>query len=183
MSKELQDCFFDELHEHSLAKLNLLKNYAVKWMRKVTLGTMQKKCAIIDTFAGTGYYEDGSEGSPIIILREAIDYAKQAQEKQNINFDKIILIFIEKDKKNFLRLQESLEKFLDSKIVADKYNKVLDYSNIELYISNDDFNKFTDNLLKDVDHIIPTLMFIDPFGYKVLDYNSISKIINKYNQC
>ena len=61
MSKELQDCFFDELHEHSLAKLNLLKNYAVKWMRKVTLGTMQKKCAIIDTFAGTGYYEDGSD--------------------------------------------------------------------------------------------------------------------------
>lgn len=74
MGKKEQDMFFDELFEHSQAKLSLLQNYAIKWMRKVTLGTLQKRCAVIDTFAGTGFYDDGSEGSPIILIKEALNY-------------------------------------------------------------------------------------------------------------
>lgn len=183
MGKEEQNEFFCELHEHSKAKLELLKNYAIKWMRKVTLGTRQKKCAIIDTFAGTGLYDDGSEGSPIVLINEALNYSKQSQEKNNIDFEKIILIFIEKEKTNFLKLKENIEKIIEQELIPDEFVRINNYSNVEILISNDDFNNFTENLLKNVDSIIPTLMFVDPFGYKVLNYSNISKIIKQYDMC
>ncbi len=183
MGKKEQDNFFDELYEHSQAKLSLLKNYAIKWMRKVTLGTFQKRCAIIDTFAGTGFYEDGSDGSPIILIREALNYYEQSQKNPNINFNKIILAFIEKDKTNFLKLKSNIEKLIHQELKIDEFNKINTHPKIEIMLTNDDFNNFTENLLKNVNSIIPTLMFIDPFGYKVLNYDNISSIIKQYDHC
>lgn len=74
--EKLEEKFFLTLQEHSSIKLKLLESYIVPWMRKVILG-INGNCFICDTFAGTGYYEDGSKGSPIILINEAIECAKQ----------------------------------------------------------------------------------------------------------
>lgn len=183
MSKKDQDIFFEQQFDHSKAKLSLLKNYAVKWMRKVTLGSPIKKCAIMDTFAGTGYYDDGSEGSPIILTKAAIDYCIQASSENRINFDEIILVFVEKNKDNFVKLKENLENFTNQKIDSDQYIKLEKYPKVVICITNDDFENFIDDLLDNVDMLIPTLMFIDPFGYKAINYRCISNIIEKYDYC
>jgi len=183
MGKKEQDIFFDELFEHSKAKLSLLQNYVIKWMRKVTLGTPQKRCAVIDTFAGTGFYDDGSEGSPIILIKEALNYFEQSQKNPKIDFNKVILIFVEKDIENFSKLKNNIENFIHQELLVDEFNKINTHPKIEILITNDDFNNFTDNLLKNVSSIIPTLMFIDPFGYKVLSYKNISDIIQQYDYC
>ena len=175
--------FFDNQQEHSKAKLSLLKNYATVWMRKVTLGTSQKSCAIMDTFAGTGYYEDGSEGSPIILIKAAMNYYEQASKENNINFEKIILIFVEKDEKNFLKLKENVEKLINQKIVPDRFTPIFSHKKVSICITNDDFEHFITNLLNNVPSIIPTLMFIDPFGYKVMGFDYISKTIEQYQNC
>ncbi len=175
--------FFDKQLEHSKAKLSLLKKYATVWMRKVTLGTIQKKCAIIDTFAGTGYYEDGSEGSPIILIKEAMDYCEQASKQSNINFEQVILVFVEKNKENFTKLKANIEKFVHQEIKPDDFNVLNSHEKVSICITNDDFENFIKNLLDNVSSIIPTLMFIDPFGYKVIGFDNISKIIEQYSYC
>ena len=183
MGYKERDNFFNEAQEHSKAKLSLLKNYATTWMRKVTLGTMYKKCAIIDTFAGAGYYEDGSEGSPIILIKSAIDYCIQSSSSKNINFDNIFLVFVEKDKDIFNKLKENIETLVEQELKIDEYNVLEKYEKVNIYITNNDFETFINTLLTEVDSIIPTLMFIDPFGYKVLSFDNISKLIEQYDYC
>lgn len=183
MGQKEREEFFNKQQEHSKAKLSLLKNYATVWMRKVTLGTPQKSCAIIDTFAGTGYYEDGSEGSPIILTREAMDYCEQASTGNNIYFEKVYLIFVEKDKDNYLKLKKNLEIFTNQKIIDNDFNTLKSHPKVCISITNNDFETFTDDLLNNVNSIIPTLMFIDPFGYKMLSHKMISRIIDQYKYC
>lgn len=183
MGKKEQEFFFERQLEHSKAKLALLKNYALVWMRKVTLGTPERRCLIIDTFAGAGYYEDGSEGSPILLIKEAMNFAEQSKCFKTSKFNNITLIFSEKNKETFIKLKENIENLINQKIVSEKFNVLNKYNNIEIAITNDSFENFVNNLLAKIDNIIPTLMFIDPFGYKNISLDIISKLIQQYDNC
>lgn len=181
MGQKERNEFFDKIYEHSNAKLSLLKSYAIEWMRKVTLG-LNGKCLIIDSFAGTGYYEDGSKGSPIIILEEAYKYCEQIA-KNNFKVSNLMFMFIEKNKNNFILLKKNLENFLGQELFEDKVNAIKNNSKIFIWIINDSHENFVDDLTGNVDNIVPTLLFIDPFGYKPVPLTSISKILSKYNNC
>lgn len=183
MGQKERDDFFNNQMEHSKAKLSLLKNYATVWMRKVTLGTPQKSCVIIDTFAGTGYYDDGSEGSPIILIKAAMKYCEQAFQENGIDFEEVMLIFVEKDENNFIKLKRNIEDLIQQEINPDEFNIIFSHKKVSVCITNDDFENFITNLLRNISNIIPTLMFIDPFGYKVIGFDYISKIIEQYQYC
>src|SRR5690242_12635118 len=53
--------------EWSSYKHKLLKNYLHVWCYK--LGSFYRELAFVDTCAGAGKYEDGSDGSPVIAAR------------------------------------------------------------------------------------------------------------------
>ena len=182
VSKGTEDFFSNQL-EHSKAKLSLLKNYATVWMRKATLGTPQKSCVIIDTFAGAGYYDDGSEGSPIILIKAAMEYCEQASQVNKIDFDEVMLIFVEKEKNNFLKLKNNIEELIHQEITSDEFNTIVSHKKVSICITNNDFESFITILLNGIPDIFPTLMFIDPFGYKAIGFDYISKIIEKYQHC
>ena len=59
--------FFERKKSWSLAKDKILSWYLVPYLSKVK--SLKKHIVIVDGFAGTGKYEDGSEGSPLIICR------------------------------------------------------------------------------------------------------------------
>ena len=79
MKNNIKDVFFEkEQAKHTKAKLDILQEYVIPWMRKVVLNKYgSKSCGVIDTFAGAGIYSDGSLGSPIILVKTAIEFIKQ----------------------------------------------------------------------------------------------------------
>ena len=57
--------------EHTRVKHELLDKYLGGWLP--ILGRWNRRLIIVDGFAGRGEYADGSDGSPVIILRKAAE--------------------------------------------------------------------------------------------------------------
>lgn len=180
--EKLEEKFFSTLQEHSSIKLKLLESYIVPWMRKVILG-VNGSCFICDTFAGTGYYEDSSKGSPIILIDEAIKCVMQLRTMNPKKIDRIVLVFVEKDTENFIMLKENIEKEINQSLIINEFNTLKQYPNIHIMISNNTHENFINVLVNSVDNLIPSLIFIDPFGYKPIPLASISKMLTKYKSC
>ena len=88
--------------EHTKAKHQILRNYLGRWL--AILGQWHPKLFICDGFAGRGEYQDGSEGSPVIILRTANALMTGGKVGQ------VICAFIEKNEENFSNLSKVLQK-------------------------------------------------------------------------
>ena len=158
--------FFNSLEEHSKIKLKVLTEYIKTWMRKVVLNRYGSgNCLVVDTFAGTGMYDDGNYGSPLIIIKEALDFIEQAKKYPNMKVKMINLIFIESDVNNYKLLKENIEKYVNISIDEHKFNSINEHLNIA--ISNSTHEKFIENLLSKVDNMIPAFFFIDPFKFTV----------------
>ena len=168
--------FFSELKSHSSAKVQLLEQYITPWIRKVTLGC-NSKILICDTFAGEGVYEDGTLGSPMIILKSALDYLEQPLKRH----EEVNLVFIEVDRASYLKLKQNIENVLQCNLIGDEFNKVRD--NLTILISNSTHESLLEDLLESVPNLIPSLFFIDPFGFKGISFENIKKILTKYNSC
>lgn len=65
-------------------------------------------CLVVDTLAGTGKYDDGNYGSPLIIIEEALDFIEQTKKYPNMKMKSINLIFIESDVNNYRLLKENI---------------------------------------------------------------------------
>ena len=93
MAEKNRKEFFYSLEEHSKIKLKVLTEYIKTWMRKVILNPYGSgNCLIVDTFAGTGMYNDGNYGSPLIIIRESLDFIEQAKKYSKMKVNMINLI-------------------------------------------------------------------------------------------
>ena len=176
MGTVINEKFFGELKSHSYAKVKLLENYITPWIRKVTLGC-NSKCLICDTFAGEGFYEDGTAGSPIIILNSALDYLKQPLPKH----EEVILVFIEADENSYNKLKNNIEKFLNCKLEDNSFNNVRE--NLSILVLNAKHGDLLDELLSSVNNLIPSLFFIDPFGFKDINQKQLNNLLKKYNSC
>lgn len=176
MSVEDRGKFFEGLKPHSWAKVKLLESYITLWIRKITLG-LRKKCLICDTFAGEGIYEDGTFGSPIIIINSALDYLKQKLPRH----EDVYLTFIESDKCKYLKLRNIIEKKFNCKLIDNKFNNVR--QNLYIVVFNSTHNELLDNLQSSVCDLMPSLFFINPFGFKDISFSGITNMLNKYTSC
>ena len=168
--------FFKELKPHSSAKVKLLENYINLWIRKVTLGC-KSKCLICDTFAGEGFYDDGTVGSPIIILKSALDYLEQSLPTH----EEVILVFIEADFEKYKKLKSNIEKVLSCTLEDNKFNLICE--KLSILILNSTHENLLDELLKSVSNLVPSLFFIDPFGFKGINYEQVNSMLKKYSSC
>ena len=57
------------LYEHSEIKVNLLKLYLERYLNIIGLSPFFKDVHIYDMFCSEGRYDDGGEGSPLVILK------------------------------------------------------------------------------------------------------------------
>ncbi len=177
----LTESFFDRGQaKHTKIKLEILNRYVIPWMRKVVLNRQgSNSCCIIDTFAGAGVYSDGSIGSPIILLNEAIDFIKQAKEK-NFKINRILLTFIEKDENNYTQLKQSIENIIEEELNDAEVNSLKKYPQLYIAIENGTHEEFLKELTESVENIIPTIFFMDPFGFG-LPFELNRKILNNYS--
>lgn len=161
---------------HTRAKHEVLHKYLEPWINKLTTYNQKSgsrnKIRIVDCFSGRGSYVDSEDtkpwhlehlstpakypGSPQIILDRATDRGNQ--------FDEAECIFIEHKEKNHSILCETLKETTG---IADHVNPRPIHGRFEEGILDLVNTNGTD---------CPTFFFIDPFGFKSLDYSVITEI-------
>lgn len=144
--------FFKRKRETSEIKSEILTNYFKFWCSVLLYGQKYKQISqvvYIDLFSGPGYYEDGTSSTPIKIL-DCI----YASKGQNVDLNKGVKTF-------FNDVKPQLVEKLGENILKLPYYDELIFKPVLL---NEEANhELLKNLLnKD----IPSLTFIDPFGYK-----------------
>jgi three-Cys-motif partner protein len=72
MPEKPKDTILPAPMPHTIAKHVMLRKYLREWF-PIIGATTANKLIYVDGFAGPGIYQDGSEGSPIIALKQAIE--------------------------------------------------------------------------------------------------------------
>lgn len=141
---------------HTLVKHDLLKKYLNAWFPILTSPGGYPRVIFIDGFAGSGIYQDGKKGSPIIAIETAL--RKSDKNTTNPINKQVDFIFIEQDKERFGTLEEQISKLERPK-------------NFSYTLKCGDFNEELPKILKFYKALplgfSAAFVFIDPFGYKV----------------
>ena len=131
-----------------------------------------------DGFAGSGEYDDGSVGSPVI----AVDCGKDHTLKDKFKGE-VVYIFVELNKGR----HDHLIKMLESRYGAPSDGSYASLpKNFRVQVTCGDFNQVANKILKDLEdkglNLAPTMAFIDPFGYVSLDTDILARIL-KFKRC
>ncbi len=160
------DSFFDEITEQSKVKLGIVTKYFDAWAR-VMVGSLKRAptppdwvIAYVDLFCGPGKYDDGTKSTPLLVIEKAI--------KDSVLRERLITLFNDKDE----RTVSLLEKELFSIPGIDSLRFRPTVSGLE--VSN--------NILTALGRFqsIPTLFFVDPWGYKGLSVNLIGSLLTAW---
>jgi three-Cys-motif partner protein len=155
--------FFDESTEQSQVKATIVSKYFWAWAN-VIMPTAAKiregKIAYLDLFAGPGRYKDGSKSTPILILEKAVADPKMR--------DMLVTVFNDKDEDH----QHDLEKT----IAEIPGIETLRYKPVVL---NDEVGE---DMVKHFESVklIPTLFFVDPWGYKGLSLKLVNSVLKDW---
>ena len=83
MAKRSDEDFFAGKRPWSLIKDQVLKDYMTPYLAKVKI--LRRPILLIDGYAGPGVFEDGAEGSPVIICKAAEQLVKGNYQAKFIN--------------------------------------------------------------------------------------------------
>lgn len=154
-----------EIKPHTLAKHAILKRYLEAWAPILLQRKNSNGVLYIDGFAGPGEYANKEPGSPIIALTSILNHVLKSNFKGNIYF-----YFIEERDD---RVQH-LKKIIDMKY--PEFPKGISYK-----VKQGEFNqiigKVLDNAKQKGVTLPPCFCFVDPFGWKDLDYKVLARIM------
>ena len=156
--------FFDEQKEQSLIKARIVEKYFWVWA-KIVIPTVKRsapepRIAYIDLFAGAGRYKDGSKSTPVKVLETAI----ADPDMRNM----LVSIFNDADTENVNSLQQAID--LIPGVENLKYRpQILNH-------------EVGDNVVKTFQErrFVPTLFFVDPWGYKGLSLQLINSVVKDW---
>lgn len=152
--------FFEKQTDSSRVKAEIVSKYFSGWAN--VLCSSANKLIYLDLFCGPGRYEDGNPSTPLLILEKAINHW---------NFDvckKIHFIFNDADKRNITKLENEIRHF-------SGINKL---KNQPVYYEDevgDELVNLFENTVK-----VPTLSFVDPWGYKGLSLRLIKALVKDF---
>lgn len=154
--------FFEETKEQSLVKSAIVSKYFWGWA-KVIMPQVKfagKKIAYIDLFAGPGRYKDGTQSTPLLVLKRAIEDPDMRQM--------LVALFNDKDENN----SRSLEQAINELPAIEKLKHKPRVMNEEVGT----------NMIKMFQQmrLIPTLFFVDPWGYKGLSLRLVNAVIKDW---
>lgn len=155
--------FFDESLEQSQVKATIVAKYFWAWA-KVILGALKgsdKKIAYIDLFAGAGRYKDGTKSTPLLILEKAI--------QDPIMRENLATIFNDVNSDHSRSLEEAIKGLPG--IESLKYKpQVFNFEVGTEIVKN----------FESMKNIVPTLFFVDPWGYKGLSLRLINSVLGNW---
>lgn len=157
--------FFDEGREQSRVKTALISKYFDRWAQ-IMMATQDRypqwgdRIAYADLFAGPGRYKDGTVSTPLIILQKAI-----ADEKLRA---RLLTLFNDKDEDNSRSLESVINELPDINTLTHQPTIM----NSE--VGTDMVNQFQSFKM------VPTLFFVDPWGYKGLSLRLIDTVVKDW---
>ena len=155
---------------HSQAKLDFYKSYLKRYIPILRLAKFTTSINIFDVFCGTGIYEDGAKGSPILAF-EAIKESGKNISGNNLQLTPVNLFINDLETNKVEQVKEYLQ------------NKTENICKLEFH------NKDAIDFLSDINRKIKTqtskdrnLILIDPYGYKSIKKEYLEQLIsNKRN--
>ena len=148
-----------DIEPHTIAKHAILKRYFDGWLPILTstIGAV----LFIDGFAGPGVYRGGQPGSPIIVLKAAKGHT--AKIRGRVDF-----LFVEKHQRRFESLRVEVAKLGP---LPGNFPVILQQGKFE------DLETQIDEVHGRGRVLIPTLAFIDPFGFTGFPMRLIAKLM------
>jgi three-Cys-motif partner protein len=159
--------FFEKLRKPSIIKSEIVAKYFSAWSNviyhaeKNRLDDLKKiKIAYIDLYAGQGKDDKGQESTPLFIIKNAIS-------NDNLRHS-LVTVFNDFDPKKLIKLKKeiSLLEGIDSLKYSPKFDNII----------------VGDELAKKFEEIefIPTLFFLDPWGYKGLSRRLFKSLLKDW---
>lgn len=157
--------FFDEYREQSQVKAEIVEKYFDAWAGIITATQERnprhaKRIAYIDLFAGPGRYKDGAASTPLRVLRKALAKPVYSQ--------RLITVFNDKDEESIRNLEEEIAKLPG--IDRLKYPPRVWNEEVGSEIASQ-FASY---------RIVPTLAFVDPWGYKGLSLELVNSFLKDW---
>ena len=157
--------FFDEAAEQSQVKTAIVEKYFSAWA-SVIVRTQKRyprhaqKIAYIDLFAGPGRYKDGTLSTPLKILSKAV-------EDEDLR-ERLVTIFNDKDEANVSSLKKAIRNLPG--IETLKFEPEVICEEV-----GEDIVKTFETM-----RLIPTLFFVDPWGYKGLSLRLVNSVLKDW---
>jgi three-Cys-motif partner protein len=154
--------FFDETSEQSTIKTEIVSKYFWAWAKVITPTAKKSvgRIAYIDLFAGPGRYRDGTYSTPLLVLQKAI----QDEELRQM----LVTIFNDKDQNNSQSLQKAINEIPG--INTLKHPPI-----IRSHEVGDQIAQMFQQM-----RLVPTLFFVDPWGYKGLSLRLVNSILKDW---
>jgi three-Cys-motif partner protein len=157
--------FYREQKEHSLIKSCIVSEYFLAWakiMIAVQKRPMQRsqQLAYIDLFCGPGKYEDGTESTPLLIMRQVLSFPELR--------DRLITVFNDREPDNTVALEKAfaeLEGIEQLKFKPQIFTGEVDESVVKQL---------------EAQRLPPTFLFVDPWGYKGLSLRLINSVLRHW---
>lgn len=148
--------FFNAPREQSAIKSTLVRKYFLSWAKIMNSKSNGDRLGYIDLFSGPGIYDDGYESTPIQVAKLILCNEEFRQ--------KFVFFFNDKKKKNIDNLKKSLSQIDNFEDL--EHSPIITCSEVD-----EEFSKqFMDMSL------IPSFVFIDPFGYKGVTIDLIKSL-------
>lgn len=152
--------FFEQRTEESRVKAEIVDKYYRAWAKVIVPHARGGRLAYVDLFSGPGRYKDGSASVPLKVLENAINDPNLC--------DKLVTIFNDLDQNNTRTLEEEIAKIPG--IEKLKFKPLV----MNEIVGQNIINSLTKG------PIIPTLSFIDPWGYKGLSLKLINTFLRDW---
>lgn len=155
-------------YEHSDIKVKLLKLYLEKYINILALAKGVHTVEVYDLFCGEGIYNNGKEGSPVIILRLIKDIYYKAKKNSNVKFN---CNFNDYNNQKTIKLSN----YISEKKMHYQEMGTLNYHNEDYQVLKDKI--VASSKVKGLKRFI----FIDPYGYKNISVDDIKGLLSDNN--
>lgn len=154
--------FFEETKEQSVVKSAIVSKYFWAWAKVVIPSTKKHggRIAYIDLFAGPGRYKDGAISTPLLVLEKAIRDPDMRQM--------LVTVFNDADADH----SRSLEGAIRALPGIETLRHAPQINNREV---GEEIVKIFEEM-----HLIPTLFFADPWGYKGLSLRLVNSVLKDW---
>jgi three-Cys-motif partner protein len=147
--------FFRAREPQSAIKAAIVEQYFLPWARISIKRT--GRVLYMDLYAGPGIYDDGSASTPLLVLQQIIDHPEL--------HDKVVTFFGDKDQGTIDKLDANIKGL--SGISNLNFPPIVKAGQVT--------GKLAEHLA--TLRLVPTLMFLDPFGYKGVSTDIIRAVL------
>ncbi|MFC0776036.1 three-Cys-motif partner protein TcmP [Terrimonas alba] len=152
---------------HSKAKLDLYKTYLKEYLPILGHSKFIEAINIFDIFCGTGIYDDGNMGSPLIAASCVLDYEAYFQQRGQVS-KRVNLFINDFDENKVYSVSELIGSLPFKNCKITPFN--LDASEM-MDLVGEKINGFSDKER--------SLVFIDPYGYSKIERDKLYQLLKR----